>query len=151
MTSVVENSVELRVCCFFEPAHWIWDISNCWATEPLLPAYKTHSCQVGPRSKFSLLALLNTPSWAFEGGLYAFKISAKISCAFGTYLYAHLFYICLILMLFQLFLVIAALFGVGLAALSCYGLGLAVGLPFGVTHQGLLFLLLGKKRHTFHK
>ena len=52
---------------------------------------------------------------------------------------------------FQLFLVIAALFGVGLAALSCYGLGLAVGLPFGVTHQGLLFLLLGKKRHPFHK
>ena len=46
---------------------------------------------------------------------------------------------------FQVFLVFAAVFGVLLSASACYGLCLAVGLTFGLTHQGLIFLLLGLK------
>ena len=130
-------------CGIFEQLR-LWRYCSYDSPESLLPAYTTYGCRVGLRSKFSPLALLVTPSLELEGGLYTYKISNKISCAFDPYLLY-------LTMIFQLFLVIAALFGVGLAALSCYGLGLAVGLPFGVTHQGLLFLLLGKKRRPLHK
>ena len=46
--------------------------------------------------------------------------------------------------LFQLFLAIAAVFGVALAIAGSYGICLAAGLTFGLTHHGLLFLLLGQ-------
>ena len=44
-----------------------------------------------------------------------------------------------------MFLVFAAVAGVSLAGLACYGICLAVGLTFGATHAGLIFLMLGKK------
>ena len=47
-----------------------------------------------------------------------------------------------------MFMVFAAVIGVGLAGAACYGLCLAIGFPFGATHTGLIFLMLGKTFET---